>query len=140
MMTGKTQPQGKQCKLLLLSCIDITLCPRLVLPEPNHLSMTGGFGYLPQYNGDKRLVPCYSPIDIAVCGLQTVLTPPSEDVKNLNKWFIANPKRQSENYIYLGLIDDYTGSLEVMSVTQWRNSQPCNLGVLKKNAPFTFKG
>jgi len=71
----------------------------------------------------------YSPIDLAVC----VLSNPVTEVTNLDKWFLANPKRTGELYVRIGII--YNNNYVDKTIIEWKYLEKSFI----KYAPLTFR-
>lgn len=120
----------------------------LLLPSPTKLN-TGAFKVPYGSSQDPSYIYDYSPIDIAVCGMELLLrgcTPDNQPITNLSKWFVSSPSEQrySEHMVHIGLLINNQPVLR--TVGQWRTAcadslydEPDYLGLLKKLAPFTFR-
>ncbi len=119
--------------ILAVSVCDIERMP-LGLPIAT-LGTSGG--YRAKINDD--IIPMYSPIDVAVCGL-TALHNREQSVISLNDWFSKNPNPIGELWITCTVTD--TGNIHTFSILEWKllckNNRQLH-SLFKKNAPFTFR-
>lgn len=123
--------------ILAVSVVDVEKTP-LDLPIA---TLSTSSGYRIKFNND--IVPCYSPIDISICGL-TALHNREQSVTSLNDWFIKNIDPLGELWVTctVAWIEDEVMLVETHSVIEWKllcktNKQLKTL--FKKNAPFAFK-
>ncbi|MHA1790246.1 MAG: hypothetical protein ACTSXT_13620 [Candidatus Helarchaeota archaeon] len=107
------------------------------LPLPTKYN-TGNFRFPASVNTDVNInvntsvnYYMYSPVDLAVASL----IKPAKRINNLKKWFRNNPKRPSENLIYITYKKD--SNIYSQSISQIK-SELFNLDEFKLIAPFTF--
>lgn len=120
--------QPESVKLFSISQVDVSLT-NLHLPDPSERDTGGYFSLSPS---GKR-VWVYSPIDLLVAGIQSVIS--NIKITNLGQWFKNNPTREADNYVTLLLLED--DKLTYLSISQLKYIKKYQR-VLKRNAPFTF--
>ena len=112
----------------------------VLLPTPS-LGESGGYKTL-DVNG--KLVPDYSPIDIAICGLTSLYTKEKQPIRSLNNWFTTNPHHIAEWWVSCTIVELTNNRMVISSKTiaEWKaigkNNYELNI-VLKRNAPFTMR-
>jgi hypothetical protein len=113
--------------------VDLSLTD-LVLPPPSG-GNTGGYKYNLKPNTPPVFV--YSPIDLAIAGVESVLNPLGHKIKNLSRWFRDDYKQLSDHYVFVLLVND--GSVDPISIAHLKLKKEYKK-LMALNAPFTFKG
>lgn len=128
--------QGSKYILLAVPAVNAGLFP-LSLPIPT-ISMAGGYRGIGK-NG--QIIPMYSPIDIAICGL-TALYNREQSVTSLNDWFLNNPDPIAEVWVTCTLLNFENQYINTYSIAEYKifcEYDSALLTLFKKNAPFTFR-
>lgn len=127
--------------ILTIPQIDLSKTP-LNIPKAT-LKNCGGFR-LPIADAKASALPSYSPIDLAVCGLSAIHNN-EESVTNLSDWFIQNPYRIGEVYVYVTVgnkTNQNSIKYKTLNVSEWKHHIISNKkleSLFIKNAPFTFR-
>lgn len=130
--------------MLAVPAFNISLTP-LLLPPPT-LGLTGGYKAM-GING--KLVPDYSPIDIAICGITALFNREQYPISSLNDWFMANPHQRAEWWVSCTIAELITIStnkvtMEINTFKIAELKELCQYNTdlkifLKRNAPFTMR-